>query len=76
MKEDRLMKKIIAILTVVFMIFTMNPISIFASEKSRKTLQFKNGEFKILVLADIQDTNNPQKETVDLLNLVTIFSPR
>lgn len=62
------MKKIIAILTVVFMIFTMNPISIFASEKSRQTLQFKNGEFKILVLADIQDTDNPQKETVDLLN--------
>ncbi|MGN1328547.1 MAG: metallophosphoesterase family protein [Eubacterium sp.] len=62
------MKKIIAILTTILMIFTMNPMNIFASQKTENTLQFKNGQFKILILADIQDTDTPQKETVDLVN--------
>lgn len=31
-------------------------------------LQFHNGKFKILVLADVQDTNTPQKETTALVN--------
>ncbi len=30
-------------------------------------LQFKNGKFKILVIADLQDTNTPQKESIDML---------
>lgn len=31
-------------------------------------LQFHNGKFKILVLADVQDTHTPQKETTALVN--------
>ncbi|MGN1420982.1 MAG: metallophosphoesterase family protein [Eubacterium sp.] len=62
------MKKIISILTAVLMIFTINPISVFASEKAENALQFKDGKFKILILADIQDTNTPRQETVDLMN--------
>lgn len=31
-------------------------------------LKFNNGKFKILILADIQDTDTPQKATTSLLN--------
>lgn len=62
------MKKIIAIFISILMAFTTNPISAYALEKSETPLQFKNGEFKILILSDIQDTDTPQKETVDLMN--------
>ena len=38
-------------------------------ESQTKELKFnKDGKFKILVLADIQDTNMPQKETMELVN--------
>ncbi len=66
-REHKAMKKIIAILTTVLMVITMNPMNIFASEKAETTLRFNNGKFKILILADIQDTDTPQKETVDLM---------
>lgn len=62
------MKRIISILIAALMIFTVNTMNIFASQGAESTLQFKNGIFKILILADVQDTNTPQKETIDLLN--------
>ncbi len=61
------MKKFIALLIIVLFIFTINPITAFASEKADYSLKFNNGKFKILILSDIQDTNTPQKETIDLM---------
>lgn len=62
------MKKFFALLITVLMVIAIVPINAFAAEKNEHTLQFKNGTFKILILSDIQDTNTPQKETVDLMN--------
>ena len=50
------------------------PLTAFAepSQQSREeTMELKfneNGEFKILAVADTQDTDNPQKEMLDILN--------
>lgn len=62
--------KIWAFLVTAAVLLSMANLSVFAAEPKTdaKQLQFKNGSFKILVLSDIQDTNTPQKETVDLMN--------
>ncbi len=39
-------------------------------------LQFKDNKFKILVIADLQDTNTPQKESTDMLkNSLSLTKP-
>ena len=40
----------------------------FCTSLSAEMLNFSDGEFKILILADPQDTDNPQKAMLDLLN--------
>ena len=57
-----------ALLTALLILGTL-PFTALAADKTAGTpLQFKNGKFKILILADIQDTNTPQQATVDLMN--------
>lgn len=61
------------ILTAV-MLLVCNPASAFAQEESSSALKFNNGEFKILILSDIQDTDTPQQETVDLMNSAIAYT--
>ncbi len=64
----KLFKKLLALFTVNAIIAAAMPITAFAQERTDHTLKFNNGTFKILILSDIQDTDTPQKETVDLMN--------
>lgn len=61
-------KRCVAVLLAVIMLVCPLTVSADTINEENTQLQFKNGRFKILVLADIQDTNTPQKETVALIN--------
>ena len=63
-------KRILSLVLCLCVLIAISPIqSTFAQHKnSDRILKFKNGEFKILVLSDIQDTNTPAKETTKLVN--------
>ena len=64
------LKKIFSLTLCLAILLAINPLhNAFAQSNSdERKLQFKNGEFKILVLSDIQDTNTPAKETSKLVN--------
>lgn len=62
-------KKFLAVIFALMMVFSTFIITAIADENT-KELKFKDGKFKILVLADVQDTDKPQQETVDLMNNV------
>lgn len=64
----KLFKKLLALFTVNAIIAAAMPITALAQERTDYTLKFNDGTFKILILSDIQDTDTPQKETVDLMN--------
>lgn len=61
-------KKIIALIIAVILTLSVFSLTAYAQEQDTKALKFNNGKFKILVLADIQDTDKPQKATVELVN--------
>lgn len=61
----RCFKRAVILFTVLAMLICCCPVSAAAADGSE--LQFRNGKFKILVLSDLQDTNEPQKETVDMI---------
>lgn len=65
MKKLSKITAVFAVLTLLLCTFSINA---FAEEDSKAGLQFHNGEFKILILSDLQDTNTPQRETIDLMN--------
>lgn len=58
-------KNAVALLAVFTMLFSYFPLS--AKASSDDALQFRNGKFKILILSDLQDTNEPQQETTDMI---------
>ncbi len=64
----KLLKKLLALFTVNAVMAAALPVNAYALEQPSRTLQFRDGSFKILILSDIQDTNTPQKETLDLMN--------
>ena len=39
----------------------------FCASADDSGLKFTNGKFKILILSDLQDTNEPQQETTDMI---------
>lgn len=50
------------------LMLTVCPLMMQASaETEAKMLKFNDGKFKILVLADVQDTDKPQTDTMDLM---------
>jgi len=59
-------KRFFAVIFTLIMTFSSFAICANADENT-KELKFKDGKFKILVLADVQDTDKPQQETVDLM---------
>ncbi len=59
-------KRFFAVIFALIMTFSSFAICANADENT-KELKFKDGKFKILVLADVQDTDKPQQETVDLM---------
>lgn len=61
----RCFKNAVVLFTVLAMLIFCGPVSAAAADDSE--LQFRNGKFKILVLSDLQDTNEPQQETVDMI---------
>lgn len=61
----KLIKSALAVLTVFTMLAACFPISALAEDGD--ALQFRNGKFKILILSDLQDTNEPQQETTDMI---------
>lgn len=63
----KMIKRVTAVLISAILVLAAFPITIFASEENAQMLKFKDGKFKILILADIQDTNTPQQETIDLM---------
>ncbi len=56
------MKRMLAFLFALLLCAMMSPLL------SAASLNFSDGEFKILILADPQDTDNPQQAMLDLLN--------
>lgn len=67
------MKRIIHNFISIFLLLVLilSTIPVFAEEtsKERSMLQFdNNGNFRILIIADPQDTLNPRQETLDLMN--------
>lgn len=66
------MKRLICNLVSVFLMLALllGTIPAFAAEAEGDTsMQFdKNGNFRILIIADTQDTLNPRQETIDLMN--------
>lgn len=58
-------KKFVAVLTVLTLLAACCPLSAVAADDD--ALQFRNGKFKILILSDLQDTNEPQQETTDMI---------
>lgn len=58
-------KKFVAVLTVLTLLAACCPLSAVATDDD--ALQFRNGKFKILILSDLQDTNEPQQETTDMI---------
>ncbi len=71
MKQNKTLKRWLAILCVLVLCISV-PLGALAKEekqqmKAPKQLQFnEDGKFKILVLADLQDTNLPRPETIEL----------
>ena len=69
-KQNKTFYSAFAILLCTMLLVMAFPLTIFAKEETttkKPQLQFrKNGQFKILVLSDLQDTNTPQKETTEL----------
>lgn len=61
----RFFKNAVALLAVLAMLICCCPFSALASDDSG--LKFNNGKFKILILSDLQDTDEPQQETVDMI---------
>lgn len=60
--------RLLSLIIVFAMLISSSAVSAFAeTEAPSKQLQFKNGQFKILILADIQDTDTPQKATMALM---------
>ena len=57
-----------ALLTALLILGTLPFTALAADKTAGAPLQFKNGKFKILILADNQDTTTPQQATVDLMN--------
>lgn len=65
------MKKYLStFLAFIMILSTMLAMPAFGAEAENSTeLQFnKDGKFKILILSDCQDTDEPQKETIDMIN--------
>lgn len=60
------MHKIFA-LVLSFALLCSLPLAAHAQNSEGNILQFHNGSFKILILADLQDTDTPQKETITLM---------
>lgn len=60
------LQKIFGALLAAAMLFCTLPLCGF-TETEETSLQFHNGQFKILILSDVQDTDTPQKETTALL---------
>lgn len=61
----KVFRRFIALAAVAALLLSCCPVSALAAEDD--SLQFRNGEFKILILADLQDTNEPQQETTDMI---------
>lgn len=61
------MTKFLSLLTILALLVCTFLIPTSAKNTGDSELKFKDGKFKILVLADLQDTNTPQKATVDLM---------
>lgn len=62
----KVFKNVIAVLTVITMLAACCLMSVFAADDG--ALQFKeDGKFKILILSDLQDTNEPRQETTDMI---------
>ena len=59
------LKNAAALLAVFALLICCFPMSALAADDN--TLQFQNGKFKILILSDLQDTNEPQQETTDMI---------
>lgn len=59
------LKNAVALLAVFALLICCFPMSALAADDN--TLQFQNGKFKILILSDLQDTNEPQQETTDTI---------
>lgn len=55
----------IALITVFTMLLCCCPFTAAAADND--ILQFRNGKFKILILSDLQDTNEPRQETTDMI---------
>lgn len=68
----KLYKKISAvIISLAMLAVTAMPITALAEQNTEGNMELKfneNGEFKILAIADTQDTDTPQKEMLDILN--------
>lgn len=64
----RTMRKAFACLLAGILLLCPLMLQVGAAEGEESQLQFHDGKFKILILADIQDTNTPQKETMALMN--------
>lgn len=58
-------KKFVALAAVLAMLLSCCSVSAFAADDD--VLKFQDGKFKILILSDLQDTNEPQQETTDMI---------
>ena len=68
------MKKIISILLVVSMLFSLS-VTVFAAGTEENVLRFrKNGTFKILVLADVQDVYPIDDAMISFVNEALDYS--
>lgn len=70
-------KKVISFLILICLLLTMN-INCFAKgENANMELKFNSdGKFKILAIADPQDTDKPQKETIEIIeNMLEMSNP-
>ena len=67
----KLLKKAAALILCGVIVFSaLMPCAVFADERSEKAMELKfneNGEFKILAIADPQDTDTPQRETLEVM---------
>ena len=68
MKGKKTAYRLLSLIIAFTMAISSSAITAIASETSDKAqLKFNNGEFKILILSDIQDTDTPQKATMALM---------
>ncbi len=62
------MKKVLAIILAAVLCFSIMAISVSARPEKEITLKFnENGSFKIIQIADLQDTANPSKKTMEYI---------